>query len=82
MARRMIHAAILMALLISGVMIASAQGDPQPLRVNAAVTGKLTSAAPTALYSFNAAESLRMAVTFDLIESDMAITLIVPNAYK
>ena len=60
-----------------GVSAASAQDDFEPLRVNVAVEGKMTSATPIVIYSFDAFESLRMAVTFDVIESDMELTLVV-----
>jgi hypothetical protein len=56
---------------------ARAQGQIVPLRVEEAVTGQLTAEVPTAVYSFSAVESLRMAVVFDVIEGDMRPTLVV-----
>lgn len=56
---------------------AAAQGDIIPLRVEVAVTGELTAAAPAALYSFQVYESLRMGVVFDVITGDMQPSLVV-----
>ncbi|HEX3051540.1 MAG TPA: hypothetical protein VHP83_12845 [Aggregatilineaceae bacterium] len=69
-------AALLLALGLAGDH-AVAQGDPIPLRVEAAVTGQLTADADTVAYSFVVAESLRMAFVFDVIEGDMQPTLVV-----
>lgn len=55
---------------------ARAQGEPVPLRVEAAVTGELTAAAPTVIYTFNVVESLRMGFVFD-VQGDMPVTLAV-----
>jgi hypothetical protein len=56
---------------------AVAQGDVTPLRVEEAVTGTLTAAQSTVVYSVQALESLRMAVVFDVIEGDMRPTVVV-----
>ncbi|MBN1565581.1 MAG: hypothetical protein JXA10_17180 [Anaerolineae bacterium] len=76
---RVISLGLLVALLVVSLGGASvrAQDNIQPLRVEVAVTGKLTSIAPMAIYSFDAVESLRMAVIFDAIETDMELTLVV-----
>jgi hypothetical protein len=51
--------------------------DIMPLQVEVAVTGTLTADQPTAVYSFNVAESLRMAVVFDVVSGDMQPSLVV-----
>lgn len=59
-----------------------AQGDPIPLRVEEAITGTLTAANPIVAYSVFAAESLRMAVLFDVTAGDMEPTLVVLDQDK
>lgn len=54
-----------------------AQDNTIPLRVEAAATGELTAANPTAVFSFNAYESLRMSIVFDVISGDMQPVLTV-----
>jgi hypothetical protein len=69
---------VLLAVLLSvlwGVLPTQAQ-EPIPLRVEAAVTGQLTSATPIVVYSFNVAESLRMGFIYD-VQGDMDVTLVV-----
>jgi hypothetical protein len=73
---------ILAVVLLMAVMMlpgewANAQDGVIPLRVEVAVTGTLTSAAPTVVYSVDVVESLRMAVIFDVIEGDMVPSLVV-----
>ncbi len=59
-----------------------AQGQPTPLRVEEAVTGELTAAAPTAVYSIDVYDSLRMAVVFDVTEGDMQVSVVVLDQDK
>lgn len=76
---RIMRSLLLILLLAASLNMsqANAQDDIQPLRVNAAAAGKITSGNPLATYSFNAVESLRMAVVFDVIEGDMHPSLVV-----
>jgi hypothetical protein len=69
-------ALLALALGLSGET-ATAQEGVTPLLVEQAVTGELTAAAPIAVYSFNAFESLRMAVVFDILAGDMQVTAVV-----
>lgn len=62
--------------MVDGKHSVTAQAQPQALRVEAAVTGTLSSNAPSALFTFNAVESLRMSVVFDVV-GDMQPTLTV-----
>lgn len=71
-------AALLVMLLIgSPGGPARAQGDIKPLRVEEAVIGMLAGTETPTVYSFQAYESLRMAVLFDVIAGDMQPTLVV-----
>jgi hypothetical protein len=56
---------------------AHAQGGIIPLRVEAATTGQLTADAPMVIYSFDALESLRMGIVYDVLEGDMNVTVVV-----
>lgn len=69
----------LLLVLVAGLPLhtTQAQDDPTPLRVEEAVTGKITADDPIVVYRFTAWESLRMAVLFDVIEGDMEPTLVV-----
>jgi hypothetical protein len=73
--RAMVAVAVLLSMLPG--MGASAQGDVTPLRVEVAVTGTLTAAQPTVVYSFDVVESLRMAVVFDVVSGDMRPSIVV-----
>ena len=73
----LLAAALVALALIPSEDAARAQGQITPLRVEEAVVGQLTAETPTAVYSFSAVESLRMAVVFDVIEGDMQPTLVV-----
>jgi len=55
----------------------TAQGQPISLRVEAATTGELSSAAPELQYTFFAQESLRMAAVVDKTAGDMQLTVTV-----
>lgn len=74
----LVVAAALLALVfgLSGETVTAQEGIT-PLRVEQAVTGELTSAAPVAVYSFNVFESQRMAVVFDVLAGDMQVTAVV-----
>ncbi|MCL4878163.1 MAG: hypothetical protein KJ064_16000 [Anaerolineae bacterium] len=68
---------LVFAVMLLGVQFGYAQTpEPIPLRVEAAVTGQLTSASPTVLYSFQVLESTRMGFVFDA-QGDMNVTLVV-----
>jgi hypothetical protein len=72
---------VIVVLLVSVAALPSAPVTAQdmitPLRVEVAVTGTLTAAQSTAIYSFNAIESLRVAVVFDVLSGDMQPSLVV-----
>jgi hypothetical protein len=78
---RRISVLVVMVLLASVAALpgasVTAQDTVTPLRVEVAVTGTLTAASPTVVYSFDAVESLRMAVVFDVLSGDMQPSLVV-----
>lgn len=71
-----IVAVAVLLLMVPGAAV-KAQGDITPLRVEVAVTGTLTADQSTVVYSFNVAESLRMAVVFDVLSGDMQPSIVV-----
>ena len=71
-----IVAVAVVLLMLPGAPV-NAQGDVTPLRVEVAVTGTLTAAQSTVVYSFNVVESLRMAVVFDVLSGDMQPSIVV-----
>ncbi len=81
MIRRLRIMIVILSFLIVPTAFSLAQTDDLsqaiPLRVEVAVTGELTSSAPTVLYSFEAFESLRMGFYADVTDGDMSLTLVV-----
>jgi hypothetical protein len=85
--KNMPHNRFLTCALISGAVLlaalglsgepARAQMEAQPLRVEEAVTGELTTEAPNVLYSFYAVESTRMGIVFDQLDGDMQLGIVV-----
>ena len=74
--KRLLITSLLLTLLLTALP-AQAQDGITPLYVEQAVIGELTADAPTAVYSFEVWDSLRMAMLFDVIAGDMTPNLVV-----